>query len=86
MHRIYNNAKTRLLSFLPYSTIFCSFCHILPTIAICGQYAAIYSNMLFVATCNILLYSARVLLYFTKVGLYKVSRMWWEWVVMCKVL
>ena len=43
-------------------------------------------NMPFTAIHNILLYSARVLPYSAKVGLYKVGGMRWEWVVIYKVL
>ena len=75
MHGIYNSAKTRLLL---YSAMFCQFCHILPTTAICGQCAAMYGNVLSAATRNVLPYSARV-------GLYGVGGMRWERVVVCKV-
>src|SRR6266704_5778110 len=85
MHGIYNSARTRLLSFLPYSAMFCRFCHILPTTAICGQCAAIYGNMPSAATRNVLPYSARVLPYSARVGLYGVGGMRWERVVVCKV-
>src|SRR6266704_4454586 len=78
MHGIYNSARTRLLSFLPYSAMFCRFCHILPTTAICGQCAAIYSNMPSTVTRNVLPYSARV-------RLYGVGGMRWERVVIYKV-
>src|SRR6266568_6364397 len=82
IYRTYNGARTRLL---PYSAIFCRFCHILPTMAICGQYMAMYGNMPSTATRNILLYSARVLPYSARVGLYGVGGMRWERVVVCKV-
>src|SRR6266567_2666183 len=92
IYRIYNSARTRLLSFLPYSAMFCRFCYILPTIVICGQYAVMYGNMPSAATRNVLLYSARVLLYparvllySARVGLYRVGGMWWERVVVYKV-
>ena len=75
---------------LPYSAIFC---HILPSSAyygdvraMCGQYAAMCGNMPSAATRNILPYSARLLLYSTRVGLYRVGGMWWEQVVVRKVL
>src|SRR6266700_3732630 len=83
MYRTYNGARTRLL---PYSAIFCQFCYILPTTAICGQCVAIYGNMPSTATRNVLLYSAKVLPYSARVGLYGVGRMRWERVVMYKVL
>src|SRR6266704_4040128 len=82
IYRTYNGARTRLL---PYSAIFCRFCHILPTTAICGQCAAIYGNMPSAATHNVLPYSARVLPYSARVGLYGVGGMRWERVVMYKV-
>src|SRR6266700_8096785 len=82
MYRTYNGARTRLL---PYSAIFCRFCYILPTTAICGQCVAIYSNVPFTATRNVLLYSAKVLPYSARVGLYRVGGMRWERVVVCKV-
>ena len=85
MHRIYNSARTRLLLFLPYSAIFCQFCHILPTTAMCGQCVAMYGNMPSTATHNVLPYSARVLLYSARVRLYGVGGIHWEWVVVCKV-
>ncbi len=75
MHGTYNGARTRLL---PYSAMFCRFCHILPTTAMCGQCAAMYGNVPSAATRNVLPYSARV-------GLYGVGGMWWERVVVCKV-
>ena len=75
MHGAYNGARTRLL---PYSAMFCRFCHILPTTAMCGQCAAIYGNVPSAATRNVLPYSARV-------GLYGVGGIWWERVVVCKV-
>jgi len=50
------------------------------------KYAAIYGIIPSTATCNVLPYSARVLLYFARVGLYKVGKMWWEQVVVRKVL
>ena len=75
MHGIYNGARTRLL---PYSAMFCRFCHILPTTAIYGQYVAIYGNVPSAAIRNVLPYSARV-------GLYRVGGMRWERVVMYKV-
>src|SRR6266576_5874092 len=82
IYRTYNSARTRLL---PYSAIFCQFCHILPTTAICGQYMAMYGNVPSAVTCNALPYSARVLPYSARVGLYGVGGMWWERVVVCKV-
>ena len=72
IHKTYNGARTRLL---PYSAMFCRFCHILPTTAIYWQYAAMYSNVLSTATRNVLLYSARVLPYSARVGLYRVGGM-----------
>ena len=51
------------------------FCHILPTTAICGQCVAMYGNMPSAATRNVLLYSARVLPYSARVGLYGVGGM-----------
>ena len=59
--------------------MFCRFCHILPTTAIYGQYVAIYGNVPSAAIRNVLPYSVRV-------GLYRVGGMWWERVVVCKVL
>ena len=57
----------------------------MPTTAICGQCAAIYSNMPSAATRSVLPYSARVLPYSARVGLYRVGGMRWERVVVCKV-
>jgi len=68
VHRTRDSARACLL---PYSTIFCQ---VLPTIVMCGQCAAIYGNMPSAATHNVLLYSARLLPYSTKVRLYRVSR------------
>src|SRR6266568_3459137 len=82
IHRTYNGARTRLL---PYSAMFCRFCHILSTMAMCGQCVTMYGNMPSAATRNVLPYSARVLLYSARVGLYGVGGMWWERVVVCKV-
>src|SRR6266702_1884598 len=82
MHGIYNGARTRLLL---YFTMFCRFCHILPTTAICEQCVAMYGNVPSAAICNVLPYSARVLLYSARVGLYRVGGMRWERVVICKV-
>src|SRR6266702_1259137 len=72
IHRTYNSARTRLLSFLPYSTYYSDIR------AMCGQCAAMYGNVPSAATRSILPYSARV-------GLYKVGGMRWERVVVCKV-
>src|SRR6266700_1571307 len=82
IYRIYNGVRTHLLL---YSAMFCRFCHILPTTAMCWQCAAMYSNVLSTAICNALLYSAMVLPYFARVGLYGVGGMQWEWVVIYKV-
>ena len=65
--------------------VFCHFCHILPTTAICGQYMAMYGNVPSAVTCNALPYSARVLPYSARVGLYGVGGMRWERVVVYKV-
>ena len=46
---------------------------------------AIYGNVPSTATRNVLPYSARLLLYSTKVRLYRVGGMWWEQVVVRKV-
>ena len=83
IYRTYNGARTRLL---PYSAIFCRFCYILPTTVMYGQCAAMYGNVPSVAIRNVLLYSARVLPYSARVGLYGVGGMRWERVVVCKVL
>src|SRR6266568_6398615 len=83
MYGTYNSAKICLLL---YSAMFYQFCHILPTMAMCGQYAAMYGNVPSAATRNALLYSARVLPYSVRVGLYRVGGMRWERVVVCKVL
>ena len=51
----------------------------------CRQCAVMYGNILSAVIYNVLLYSARVLPYSARVGLYGVGGMWWEWVVVCKV-
>ena len=65
--------------------VFCHFCHILPTTAMCGQCAAMYGNVPSAAIRSVLLYSARVLPYSARVGLYGVGGMRWERVVIYKV-
>src|SRR6266576_3404963 len=82
IHRTYNGARTRLL---PYSAMFCQFCHTLPTTAMYWHYVAMYSNVPSAVICNALLYSARVLPYSARVRLYGVGGIWWERVVICKV-
>ena len=79
MHRTRNSARVCLL---PYSAIFYQ---VLLTIVIYKQCAAICGNIPSAATRNVLPYSVRLLLYFTKVRLYKVSGMQWEQVVVHKV-
>jgi len=86
MHRTRNGARVCLLL---YSAIFYQ---VLPTTAMCGQYAVICGSMPSAATRNVLLYStrllpysARFLLYSTRVRLYGVGGIWWEQVVVRKV-
>ena len=65
--------------------MFCQFYYVLPTTAMYGQCVAMYGNVPSAATRNALLYSARVLPYSVRVGLYGVGGMRWERVVVCKV-